>query len=286
MELATLRESAAPGCRQRGDVGVGITVEQLTEHVAKLFGLVVGHIGQRVEKHELGHQRRQRVVAFHAAVYLVYLAVAVGEIVVIGPAVERLLLGLHVAQFLYIGGVFHGPAVFRVGKLREYTLPERLGQVFAPRAHVHEIAVVIYVEAIHVVGIACHELVPFGLCGGEVLHAVLEYEPRVVEPFLYHFVGRSLLHVGGGYLPEIVFWKMRVGGARRGAGSRDAVGRFVGGLRVVACVGCVILFAGLVDGCKRSLVASAPVVLEFARAPPALEFGASGVACGGVVEIP
>lgn len=112
MQLTSFVHAAVPCGGKRGDVGLGITFEQRAEHVVEFGGFVFRYIGQRVEKHEFRHERRERIVALYAFIDAVDGAVAVGEIFVIGLLVQGLLLALHIAQFLYVGRIAHGLAIF------------------------------------------------------------------------------------------------------------------------------------------------------------------------------
>ena len=150
--------------------------------------------------------------------------------------------------------------------------------------HIHQVEVVVGVESVNVVGIAAEQAVEFRLGGREVLHLVLEDYPHVVEPFLDDVVGRLAFGVGLGNLLEIIFREIGVV-FLFGVGLFLLVGFGLLGLFGVFSFGVGVVAAEVVE-VKRCLVATAPVVLQLAVTPFALELGTSGVFCGGVVEVP
>ena len=138
------------------------------------------NIGKRVDKHEFRHDFRQRIFLHHCGIGLVHCLVVVVEIVLISLSIHFLLLVSHVFQVLHIVGVGHGLAILRLGKVGQYELSERLGLGVVFAAHIHEIHVIVSVEAIDVVGVAFEQFVEFGCRGIIVLHLVFENDAHVI----------------------------------------------------------------------------------------------------------
>ena len=133
-----------------------------------------------------------------------------------------------------------------------------------------------------IIGIARVKLRKFMAGGCVILKFVFKNHAHVVKTLLDYVVGRGYILRSGWNLLQIILHAMRVVlflyplfifGRNR----------VVGGFKPL-----LALFALLLVVIKREtgLVAPAPVILEFAGAPAALELGLAGILCHGVVEIP
>ncbi len=216
-----------------------------------------------------------------------HLGIAVVEVSLPSAVVKLLLARVHLFEILDVVGVAHSQAVFRVGEIREDKFAPDFGVGPPALAHRHKIHIIIYVEAIYIVGVVLQQAVEFGRGGREVVELVFENHTHVVEPFLDYFVGLSFFFWRERNLSEIIFGVMRVGS---GLGGLCVFGLFFAGSvfsRRVGIFGVGIFGVGIeIGGVERRLVAPAPVILELARAPALLELGFAGIARGGVVEIP
>ena len=208
--------------------------------------------------------------------------VVVGQIGVVGAGIHLLLYLVHAAQVVEIGRVGHRLPVWAVGEVGEDFLPPALGLRLVALPHGHEIHVVVDVEAVDVVGIAALEAHELAAGGAEVLELVLEYDSHVVESLLDDVVGGLLLLVG---LRDLLEVELHVVGVvllleHLLLLRRDGVVGLGGAL-----VGLPVVFRLLLE-LEALAVAAAPVVLELAGAPSALELRLAGVLGHGVVEIP
>ena len=288
LELAAVVEAFEPGGYGWCEVGVGVAFEQGFEGLLELVGLAVGDVGEGLEEHELGHEAAHGEAVGDVVVDGVHLGVVVVHVGLVGAVVEGLLLGLHVAQALYVVGVLEGEGILGVGEVGEDELAVVLGARGVVAAHVHEVEVVVGVEAVDVVGELGEEAVEGGLGGGKVFHLVLEDDAHVVEAFLDDVAGVLLLVVGEGYLGHVILGVVGVFGTLGG-------GHFVGGLFAGffggGGVGGGLVGVGVGGGAdvgegEGGFVAAAPVVFLLAVAPLALELLLAGGAGGGVVEVP
>lgn len=186
-----------------------------------------------------------RVGAHHLGVGFVHGGVVVGEICLVGLVVYLLLTGRHLLQVPDIVGVAQCHTVFRFGKLVEDEPAPCLGSGGIAEAHVHQVQVVIYVEAVHIVGIPVEQPLPFGFGRRIVLELVLEYEAHVEKAFAYDVVGVKDLHFGRRNLGEVIFGVVRIGRAVGHAGIRCAAAVVVG-RRCVA--GALVLVSSVVAG--------------------------------------
>ena len=290
--VATATQSA-PGVqalgdsrRHRRDVGLGIALQHLLEHLFKLVVVALGEITQCVNPHKLGHDFAERILAHHLGVSLVHGVVVVGQVVGVCHLVHLLLLVEHVLQVVEVVGVLKGFAILRVGKLLDDELPVSFGLAHTVGAHIHQVHVVVHVEAVGVVGVTPQQLQELRRAGVVVLEFVLENQAHVVESLLDNLVGGLDLLLGARYLLEVVFLEVRVLAAAPHLGvdgngvavsvDHEAVAHDSGGVGS----GDVVV--------KREcgLVAAAPVVLEFAVTPRLLERCLAGILRGGVVEVP
>ena len=284
MQFATRCHAFEPCRRYRRDVGVGIAFEQLAQHRVELLGPVLGNVSQRVQEHKLGHNLAQRIALLHDGVIIVHGLVVVGHICLICSIIQLALTAVHLAQILNIIRVAQRHTDGRIGKVVKNQLTIHLGIRRAILAHIHQIHIIICVEAILVVGVIIEQAGE--LCGRcvEVLQPVLENHAHVVQPFLNHLVSGLPLLISCGDLGQVVLRVVRVGSAFRGLGG--AVGRcLLGG---GAFLGGRFAIGGRIEivGVELLLVAAAPVILQAACAPLALEFGLARVLGGGIVEVP
>ena len=214
--------------------------------------------------------------------------VVIGHVSIVGVLVQRLLLFLHVAQTLYIIGIAQGQAVLGVGKVMQNKLTVLLGTRGLAHAHIHQIQVIIHIQAIDIVGIVLEQTVKSRFRSREILHFILQYHTDVVQSFLDNIICVLLLFGRERNLFHVILGIMRVVGALhllalllchlvfvRLGGRRISIGRLRRGR----------LRAEIIH-IERCLVAAAPVVLQLTRAPAALELLTSGVTCLCIIEIP
>ena len=213
MQLAPLSHALEPCRGHGGEVGVGIALQEVAQGTVECVFIFFGHVGQGVEKHKLGHDFAQRIFFLHTCVGGMYVGVAVVEICLVCSLIEFLLHAVHVAQLVDIVGVGHGYAVFRVGEVAQYELAPFLSLGGVALAKVHEVEVVVSVEAVYIVGVVGEQAVKLAARRTEVLKLVFEYHAHVVEAFLYHFMRCSPLFLGLRNLGEVIFGEVRVGGA-------------------------------------------------------------------------
>ena len=83
----------------------------------EFFGIFLREVRQSVDKHELGKNLRQRVVAFHFCREPVYGCVVVTEISFVCPRVNFLLHVIHFPEIVEILRVEHGLSVRGVGEI-------------------------------------------------------------------------------------------------------------------------------------------------------------------------
>ena len=121
------------------DVGFGITLQHFLERFLELVVVLFSNIGKRVDKHELGHEFRQRVGAHHLGVGAMHSAIVVVEIVLVGLLIHAFLHLLHVLEVFKIVGVLHGLPVLGVGKFGQNHAAVVFGLREVAVAHVHEI---------------------------------------------------------------------------------------------------------------------------------------------------
>lgn len=114
--------------------------------------------------------------------------VAVCKIVGIRLLIHPLLLALHVAQVFDIIRVGESHTIFRVGKVGKNLLPACLCLVGISVAHIHQIHIIIYVKAIHIVGIAGQQLVERGFGGIHILKFVLQDYAHIKQSLLHDVV--------------------------------------------------------------------------------------------------
>ena len=131
------------------------------------------NVGERVDKHEFGHDFRERVSTHHLGIGFVYLGIAVVEVGIVGSLVHSLLIFLHALEIFEIVGVLHSEPVFRVGKIAEDELSILFGIGRLAHAHVHEVHIVVGVEAVDVVGVFAVEAVELRNRSREILKFVL-----------------------------------------------------------------------------------------------------------------
>ena len=205
--------------------------------------------------------------------------------------VQLILHLLHPPQRPDIVGVFQRYAIFRLGEIAQYQLAVflRLGLIAHP--HKHQIEIVIGVEAVDIVGVTVEQRQKFILGRGEILHLVLEYDAHIIQALLHDVVGRLLFGIGLGNLLEVIFGIVRVGFALHGllirsrsCGVGGCFGAFFRRVPLLASFGSLIRTEVIEGECL--LVATAPVILQFSVAPPALEFRTPGILHRLIVEIP
>ena len=290
LQLAALGHALEP-CRDGGrEVGVGVALEQGAQGAVELLRLFVGDVGKSLEEHELGHEFAHRIALRHVGVDAVHAPVVVVHICLVGLLVQAVLLLVHLAQVVDVCRVAQGHGLLRLGELAEHQAAVAVGHSGVARAHVHEVEVEVCVEAEDVVGVVGEQTVELRLRGGVVVHLVLEDDAHVVQALLDDVVGGGLLLVRQGDLLEVVFGVVRVVGALAALLLLGRLGG-LGGAFAAGVGGRPVLLAVLarrvkVGGVEARLVAAAPVVLELARAPAALELGAAGRAGALVVEVP
>ena len=209
-EFAPLVELLHDGRCGAGDVGLWVALQHVLERFFEFVVVVLGGIAQRVDKHELGHDFRQRVFLHHQVVGRVHAIVVIVQVVGVGLLIEDLFLVGHVLEIVEIERVLHGLPVLGVGKVGEDVISIPLGGSGVSLAHVEQIHVVVHVEAVGVVGVSAQQVVEFGGRGVEVVEFVLEDDAHVVESLLNHIVGRLDLFLGLGNLLEVIFFVMRV----------------------------------------------------------------------------
>ena len=105
------------------DISLGVALEHLLEGALELVVVLLGDIGQRVDKHELRHDLRQRIGLHHLKVGGMHGGVVVAQIGIVGLVVEFFLDEVHAHEVLDVVGILHRLAVLRVGKLVEDELP-------------------------------------------------------------------------------------------------------------------------------------------------------------------
>ena len=161
-------------CRSSGcDVGVGVAFEQLLDSVLEFGFVVFGYISQSVEEHELRHDFRQRIIGLHLGKRVVHVGVAVADVGVVGLRIKLFLHVVHASQIVEVVGVFHRLSVSRLLEVGGDELSVALGGSGVALAHIHQVEVVVGVEAVDVVGVASEQRVELGFGAIEVLKFVL-----------------------------------------------------------------------------------------------------------------
>ena len=285
-ELTPLGKPLEVGGGIFGEVGVGVTFEHLHQYLLEFLGLMVGDTCKSLQKHEFGHQFREREIIRHLCVDFMHAGIVVVEICLERLIIVSVLILRHAAQRTDIVGIAQRHAIFRIGELAENQLPVAFGLDGIARTHKHKIEIIICVEAVDIVGVAGEQRLEFPLRCGEILHFVLEYHTHIVQTLLNDVVGGLLLEVGAGNLFEVIFGEVRIVLLFEGF----LVGRCHGVGGHVIPLGTLLGFlrgggAEIVE-IECLFVAASPVILEFSVAPPALEFGAARIFRGRVVEIP
>ena len=102
--------------------------------------------------------------------------VVIGKICRVCLIIESLLTREHRTEIVDIGRIGHSLRVGRLRKFRQDQLTVTLGLGRAVAAHVHQVFIIIYVEAIHIVGVTAEQILPLGISGIEILKLILEYE--------------------------------------------------------------------------------------------------------------
>ena len=210
-----LLDNAAGG---RGDVGFGIALQHVLEGLLELVIVALRDIRQRVDEHELGHNLGQGVLAHHLGIRFMHCLVVVVEVVGVGLGVHPLLLDAHPLQVLDVVGVKQRLAFLGFGKVAQNHVAINRSTVHRTLTHVHQVHVVIGVQAIGVVGIVGEQTRELYGCSLVVLEFVLEDDTHVVQALLDNLVRGLDLLFGLGNLLEVVLLVVRVfGTTQRGS---------------------------------------------------------------------
>ena len=239
-----------------------------------------------MEEHELRQSLAERILLIYCFISLMDIIIAVVEISLVSFLIQLLLIFVHIAEVVEIIGITHCYTVLGIGKIAQNQLPVTLGFGCAALTHIHQIKIIISVEAVNIVGIVAEQTVELSLGSTEVLELVLENDTHIIQTLLNNIVSRIFLLVGLRNLGEIVFGIMRV----------RAVVVFLVLFLVFWCFlfGTFCAFisgfgtvSGIeIIGIERRFIAATPVVLELTRTPALLELRLARIARSGVIEIP
>ena len=191
-------------------VGLRITLKHILQSRLEVVVAFFGHIRESVDKHELRHYLRERIACVHLLVGGVHFLVAVVDVGIVGAFVHRFLVALHVAQVVEVVGVAHCLPVGTFGEVVHYQVAVGERRSLISHAHIHEVEVVVAVEAIDIVGIAREQRVEFRNRAWEIFELVLEDNRHIVETFLNDVVAGGAFLVGLRDLLQVIFHIVRV----------------------------------------------------------------------------
>jgi hypothetical protein len=148
-------------------------------------------------------------------------------------------------------------------------------------AHIHKVKIVICVQPVDIIRIASVKLVKRAARLLIVLQFILENHSHIIQSLLHNVVASEYLLLSTRYIFQIIF---RIGRIRLG------LQQFLIFLRYTV-VGLgkplfILIVAGILVETESILIAAPPVILQFTRAPPALELGLTGRLGLRIVKIP
>ncbi len=288
MQRPALRQLREIGGSKRRDISIGITAYKSLQRLGKLRRIILRHIAQSLQEHELRHHTAHGIVLTHLPVDLMNPVIIVGEICGIGLIVELVFHLRHPHQLVHIARIRQCLTLTCVREFTEDKIAEMRGHSLIAGTGIHEIHIVVRIKAIHIIGITLQQLAELIFGSRDIIELIFQYDTHIVESLLDDIIGCLTLGRSRRDLTQIVFREMRIGGMLSSLTlSRRFLGRGIVAIRIrhsiiTLCFVAIRIRERHID----IFVATTPVILQTSAAPTFLELSAAGITGGLVIEIP
>ena len=211
----------------------------------------------------------------HGRIVIVHIS---GIRTVVGSSLYR----IHGYQLFGMCRVAQGLTILRFREVSQYklTVTLRLRTVVAYK--VHQIHIVVHIQAVDIVRIARQQSIELTLSRCIITELILQNDTHIVQAVLNHIIRHRPLGIVRGNLLQIIFRIVRVSFMCH----RLTILFFRSALLDLFSIGHVIISLLKFAQAETIFIPAAPVILKPAATPALLEVSAAGIAGGGIVEVP